>query len=143
MKRVLVLNGPNLNMLGTREPSVYGQLSLEDIAAQLENLAAELGVAIDFRQSNSETDLVEWLQQANDFVGVVINPAAFTHYSIALRDAVAIVRDRGLKVVECHISNPSAREIFRHESVISAVVTGVVSGFGVDSYLLALRAAAG
>lgn len=130
-------------MLGTREPGIYGTVSLSEIERELVALGAELKVAIDFRQSNSESQLIEWLQVAEEFVGVVINPAAFTHYSIALRDAVALVRDRGVKVVECHLSNPAARENFRQESLISGVATGVISGFGAHSYLLALRAIVG
>ncbi len=140
MKKVLVLNGPNLNMLGTREPGIYGTLSLSEIETEVAELGAELNIDIEFRQTNSESELIHWLQGAAGFAGVVINPAAFTHYSIALRDAVALVRDRGVKVVECHLSNPAARESFRHESLISGVATGVISGFGAQSYLLALRA---
>ena len=143
MKKILILNGPNLNLLGAREPDVYGTLRLNEIKEQLNELATALGVEIEVRQSNSEAELIEWLQQATEFAGVVINPAAFTHYSIALRDAVSIVRDRGVRIVECHLSNPASRETFRHESLISAVSTGVVSGFGANSYLLALRAAVG
>ena len=141
MKKVLVLNGPNLNLLGSREPAVYGTLSLEEIESQLEQLAAELGVSVELRQSNSEAQLIEWIQSLDGFSAIVINPAAFTHYSIGLRDAVAVCRDQGVRVIECHLSNPAARETFRHESLITGVAHGVIAGFGVNSYLLALRAA--
>ena len=141
MKKVLVLNGPNLNLLGSREPGIYGDLSLEQIAHRLEKLARELDVVLDIRQSNSEAELLGWLQQTDGFSAVVINPAALTHYSIGLRDVISVVRDRGIRVVECHLSNPAAREVFRHESLISGVSNGVVAGFGAESYALALRAA--
>ena len=135
MPRVLVLNGPNLNRLGTREPDVYGNGSLEDLGAAL----TAAGSDIDLRQTNSESELIGWLHDAVDSaIDVVLNPAAFTHYSYALRDAAALVTKAGLILVEVHISNPHAREEFRHTSVISAVATGVIAGFGFDSYLLAL-----
>lgn len=135
--RVLVLNGPNLNRLGTREPEVYGTATLDDIRASLE-VAAD-GVKIDLRQSNDEAELIGWLHEAVDArTPVILNPAAFTHYSYALRDAVALVTEAGVAVVEVHLSNPHARESFRHTSVISPVATGVIAGFGIDSYHLAL-----
>ncbi|HEU4849788.1 MAG TPA: type II 3-dehydroquinate dehydratase [Terrimesophilobacter sp.] len=138
MNRVLVLNGPNLGRLGSREPEVYGALTLEDLRDQLE--AASGGLALEVRQTDSESELVSWLHEAVDTAShVILNPAAFTHYSYALRDAVALVTDAGLLLVEVHISNPHAREEFRHTSVISGVATGVIAGFGFDSYLLALE----
>jgi 3-dehydroquinate dehydratase-2 len=138
MTRVLVLNGPNLGRLGSREPEVYGALTLDDLRAQLE--AASGGLAVEVRQTDSESELVSWLHEAVDTGShVILNPAAFTHYSYALRDAVALVTDAGLLLVEVHISNPHAREEFRHTSVISGVATGVIAGFGFDSYLLALE----
>lgn len=138
MTRVLVLNGPNLGRLGSREPEVYGALTLDDLRAQLE--AASGGLAVEVRQTDSESELVSWLHEAVDTGShIILNPAAFTHYSYALRDAVALVTDAGLLLVEVHISNPHAREEFRHTSVISGVATGVIAGFGFDSYLLALE----
>lgn len=138
MNRVLVLNGPNLGRLGSREPEVYGALSLDDLTAQLEAAAGEL--IVDIRQSDDEAELIGWLHEAVDTSSaVILNPAAFTHYSYALRDAVALVTGAGLLLVEVHISNPHAREKFRHNSVISGVASGVIAGFGFDSYLLALE----
>jgi len=135
--RVLVLNGPNLNRLGTREPEIYGTATLDDIRSSL--AAAADGVEIDLRQSNDEAELIGWLHEAVDArTPVILNPAAFTHYSYALRDAVALVTEAGVAVVEVHLSNPHARETFRHTSVISGVATGVIAGFGIDSYHLAL-----
>src|SRR5690554_150344 len=135
MTRVLVLNGPNLNRLGTREPDVYGTATLDDLRAAMAGTDAE----VDLRQTNDEAELIGWLHEAVDSrTAVILNPAAFTHYSYALRDAVALVTEAGLLLVEVHISNPHAREEFRHTSVISAVATGVIAGFGFDSYLLAL-----
>ncbi len=135
--RVLVLNGPNLNRLGTREPEVYGTQTLEDIRSML---AAEAsGVDIDLRQTNDEAELIGWLHEAVDArTPVILNPAAFTHYSYALRDAVALVTEAGVPVIEVHLSNPHAREAFRHTSVVSGVATGVIAGFGAGSYRLAL-----
>ena len=136
MSSVLVLNGPNLNRLGSREPDVYGNGTLEDLRSQLAD-ASELD--IDLRQTNDEAELIAWLHEAVDTrTPVVLNPAAFTHYSYALRDAAALVTNAGLLLVEVHISNPHAREEFRHNSVISGVATGVIAGFGFDSYFLAL-----
>lgn len=140
MTRVLVLNGPNLGRLGVREPDVYGDQDLPALRVRLEAEAAE-GVEIDLRQTDDEAELVGWLHEAADGeLPVVINPAAFTHYSYALRDAAAMVTKAGAPLVEVHISNPHAREEFRHRSVISGVATGVIAGFGFDSYLLGLRA---
>lgn len=135
MPRVLVLNGPNLNRLGTREPDVYGNGTLDDLRDALREVENE----VDLRQTNSEAELIGWLHEAVDSrTPVILNPAAFTHYSYALRDAAALVTGAGLLLVEVHISNPHAREEFRHTSVISGVATGVIAGFGFDSYLLAL-----
>jgi len=134
---VLVINGPNLNRLGTREPAIYGTATLDDLRTEL-GAAAE-GVEIDLRQSNDEAELIGWLHDAVDArTPVILNPAAFTHYSYALRDAVALVTEAGIPVIEVHLSNPHAREDFRHTSVISGVATGVIAGFGFGSYRLAL-----
>ena len=138
MTTVLVLNGPNLGRLGSREPDVYGSGTLDDLRASLESEAS--GLSIDLRQTDDEATLIGWLHEAVDSASpVILNPAAFTHYSYALRDAAALVTKAGLLLVEVHISNPHAREQFRHTSVISAVATGVITGFGFDSYSLALE----
>ena len=140
MTSVLVLNGPNLGRLGSREPDVYGSGSLDDLRAQLEG-EAEAGITIDLRQTNDEAELIGWLYEAVDTgTAVIVNPAAFTHYSYGLRDAAALVTKAGLTLIEVHITNPHAREEFRHTSVISGVATGVIAGFGFDSYSLALVA---
>jgi 3-dehydroquinate dehydratase-2 len=140
MKKIVVLNGPNLNRLGSREPDIYGSATYEDLVTNLTKIAIELAVNVEVKQTNDEAELIHWLHQAADSkVDVVINPAAFTHYSYALRDACAIVTSAGLKLIEVHISNPHSREEFRHKSVISAVATGVIAGLGQDSYSLALR----
>jgi 3-dehydroquinate dehydratase-2 len=134
---VLVLNGPNLGRLGTREPDVYGSGTLDDLRASLTGDAA--GTAIDLRQTDDEGQLLRWLHEAADSgAPVILNAGAWTHYSYALRDAVSLVTKGGGTVVEVHISNPHAREEFRHTSVISAVATGVIAGFGFESYRLAL-----
>lgn len=140
MTRILVLNGPNLSRLGTREPDVYGSTTWDQLVRMLES-AAQSGETIEVRQTNDEAELIGWLHEAVDTASeVVLNPAAFTHYSYAVRDAVAIVTTSGIPLIEVHISNPHAREEFRQNSVISAVATGVIAGFGTDSYLLAIDA---
>ena len=140
MTKVLVLNGPNLNRLGSREPDVYGTASYADLVSAVTALSAELSLDTDVRQTNDESELISWLHEAVDSgAHVVLNPAAFTHYSYSLRDACAMVTKSGLSLIEVHISNPHAREEFRHNSVISGVATGVIAGFGINSYLLALR----
>jgi 3-dehydroquinate dehydratase II len=139
-KKILVLNGPNLNLLGKRQPEIYGTLTLAQIEERTRELAKELGIEIEFRQSNSEGELVTWIQEAaNKFGAIVINPAAYTHTSLAMRDAVSAV---GIPTVEIHISNIHKREPFRHHSFIAEIAVGQITGFGVDSYLLGLRAAA-
>ena len=138
--RVLVLNGPNLGRLGSREPDVYGSGSLDELRSVLEEDAAD-GITIDLRQTNDEAELIGWLYEAVDSgTPVILNPAAFTHYSYALRDAAALVSKAGIPLIEVHITNPHARETFRHTSVISGVATGVIAGFGFGSYRLALSA---
>ncbi|HET8779615.1 MAG TPA: type II 3-dehydroquinate dehydratase [Agromyces sp.] len=135
---ILVLNGPNLGRLGTREPEVYGSETLADIQAKLAASVPD-DVTIDLRQSDDEAELITWLHEAVDRrLPVVLNPAAFTHYSYALRDAAAQLRQAGVPLVEVHLSNPHSRETFRHTSVISGVATGVIAGFGSDSYRLAV-----
>ena len=144
MSKVLVLNGPNLNMLGAREPDVYGKATLEDLTEYCKTKGVELGLEIEVRQTNSEDQLIDWIQKAFESkTDVVLNPAAFTHYSYALRDACAMLQGAGIRLIEVHISNPHARETFRHNSVISAVATGVIAGFGMQSYGLALTALSG
>jgi 3-dehydroquinate dehydratase II len=138
MRDVLILNGPNLNKLETREPEIYGALSLDEIAAACMAFGEQYGLTIDFRQSNSETDLVDWLQEAcASKTAVIINPAAFTHYSVAIRDAAAML---DAPLIEVHLSNPMSREEFRHTSLIAGIAIGSITGFGVNSYLLALEA---
>lgn len=143
MTRVLVLNGPNLGRLGVREPEVYGSATLADLVEQAGTWGAADGLDVDVRQTDDEATLVGWLHEAVDTAAhVVLNPAAFTHYSYALRDAAAQVTKAGLVLVEVHLSNPYAREEFRHTSVVGGVATGTVAGFGFDSYRLALAAVA-
>lgn len=139
MKTVLVFNGPNLGRLGSREPEIYGSVDAKALQAAISKKASELELVVEFRQTDSEAELISWLHEAVDRnIDVVLNPAAFTHYSYALRDAAVQITKSGNRLIEVHISNPHAREGFRHSSVISGVATGVIAGFGVDSYLLAL-----
>lgn len=137
-KRVLVLNGPNLGRLGSREPEKYGATTFAELVGVCEKTAAELGLEVDVRQTDDETELVHWLHEAADArTPVVLNPAAFTHYSYSLRDAIA---QRTAPLIEIHLTNPATREDFRHTSVVAGVATGTIAGFGLDSYRLALRA---
>ncbi|HEX4262709.1 MAG TPA: type II 3-dehydroquinate dehydratase [Verrucomicrobiae bacterium] len=136
--KILFLNGPNLNLLGQREPEVYGRTTLADIEVKVRERAAKLGAEVDFRQSNLEGELVAWIQQSKgNFDVIVLNAAAYTHTSIALRDAISAV---GVPTIEIHLSNVHAREEFRHKSLIAPVCKGQISGFGANSYLLALEA---
>jgi len=138
--KILVLNGPNLGRLGSREPDVYGSQDLDALRALLTDLAGQRA-EIDLRQTDDEAELIHWLHEAVDTrTPVILNPAAFTHYSYALRDAAALVTKAGITLVEVHISNPHARETFRHTSVISGVASGVIAGFGFGSYGLAVEA---
>jgi 3-dehydroquinate dehydratase-2 len=137
--KILFLNGPNLNLLGQREPEIYGRTTLADIEAKVRERAAQLSAEIDFRQSNLEGELVSWIQQAKGkFDVIVINAAAYTHTSIALRDAIAA---SGVPTIEIHLSNVHAREEFRHKSLIAPVCLGQITGFGQKSYVLGLEAA--
>ena len=139
MAKVLVLNGPNLGRLGSREPEIYGSANFAELNASVTAKATALGHAAEVRQTDSEAELIKWLHEAVDSgAHVILNPAAFTHYSYATRDAAALVTKAGLKLIEVHLSNPHSREEFRHNSVISGVATGVIAGFGVGSYLAAL-----
>ena len=141
MKTVLVLNGPNLNLLGTREPQVYGSQSLEDVKALCQSACENHGFALDFRQSNHEGKLVDWIheagkaQAAGKLAGVVLNAGAYTHTSVALHDAI---KGTGIVLIELHISNVHAREAFRHHSYISPVAKAVMAGFGVKGYAMAI-----
>jgi 3-dehydroquinate dehydratase II len=136
--KILVLHGPNLNLLGTREPGVYGNLRLDEVNARCASLGSELGVEVRCAQSNHEGVLIDALHEARTWAGgVVFNPGGYTHTSVALRDAIAAI---GIPVVEAHLSNVYAREEFRHKSLVSAVCAGKISGFGWRSYTLALRA---
>jgi len=138
---VLVLNGPNLNLLGTREPEIYGSDTLDDIAGRLEDRAQELGLRIDLRQSNHEGHLIDWLHeaQARGARAVILNAGALTHTSVALHDAIKAITT---PVIEVHLSNPHAREPFRHKSFVSPVARGAIAGFGATGYMLALDAVA-
>ncbi len=139
--KILVINGPNLNLLGKREPEIYGSFTLENINERIRALAAELGVEVSFFQSNHEGELVQKIHEAMGMVhAIVINPGAYTHTSIAIRDAIS---STGIPTIETHISNIYRREEFRKHSYISGVAVGQIAGFGPDSYLLALRAAVG
>lgn len=140
MTRVLVLNGPNLSRLGTREPEIYGHETFADLEARCVSVGHGLGLQVEVRQTNDEATLIGWLHEAADErLPVVLNPAAFTHYSYAVRDACAM---RTAALIEVHLSNPAAREDFRHSSVVAAVASGTIAGFGLLSYELALRAIA-
>jgi 3-dehydroquinate dehydratase-2 len=137
--KILFLNGPNLNLLGTREPEVYGRTTLADIEAAVRERAAKSGVTVEFRQSNVEGELVTWVQEARGrFDVIVLNAAAYTHTSVALRDAIS---GAGVPTIEVHLSNIHAREEFRHISLIAPVCRGQIAGFGANSYILALEAA--
>ncbi|MCE7797911.1 type II 3-dehydroquinate dehydratase [Sphingobium sufflavum] len=137
---IYVLNGPNLNLLGLREPDIYGHDTLDDIAGRVEDAANEAGVDVDFRQSNHEGHLIDWLHEANAMgaKAVLLNAGAFTHSSIALYDAIKAI---SVPVIEVHLSNPHTREEFRHRSYVGMAAKGSIAGFGANSYLLALRAA--
>lgn len=140
MRQVLVLNGPNLGRLGTREPDVYGSAGFDDLVALCRDAGRRLDLHVEVRQTDDEAELIGWVHQAADGgIPVVLNPAAFTHYSYALRDALAMLPG---PLVEVHISNPAAREEFRHTSVVAGVATGTIAGFGLSSYVLALQAVA-
>ncbi len=136
---ILIIHGPNLNLLGRREPEVYGSLSLSEINAIITAEAEQLNFTVECRQSNHEGIIIDWLQDsaAENFSGIIINPAAFTHTSVAIRDAIAAI---DLPVIEVHLSNISGREDFRHKSLTAAVCRGTISGFGATSYLVALTA---
>ena len=140
MKSIVVLNGPNLQRLGSREPDIYGTLDYVSLVKLLEKHASEIGVTLTVKQSDSESELISWLHEATDSRSdIIFNPAAFTHYSYAIADACKIHTESGAKLIEVHISNPHDREEFRKTSVVSPAATGVIAGFGFDSYLLALR----
>jgi 3-dehydroquinate dehydratase-2 len=140
-KPIYVLSGPNLNLLGTREPEIYGHHTLDDVRGLCEARAKSVGYEVVFRQSNHEGELVDWIQEAREKAcALVLNPAAYGHTSIAILDALKMLQ---IPVVECHLSNPAAREAFRRKTYVSLAATGVVSGFGAASYELAVEAAAG
>jgi 3-dehydroquinate dehydratase-2 len=140
MKSVLVLNGPNLARLGVREPDIYGADTFEDLAALCRETGRRLGLHVEVRQTDDEAEMIHWVHEAADAsIPIVLNPAAFTHYSYALRDALA---QRTAPLIEVHLSNPAAREEFRHTSVVAGVATGTIAGFGFMSYVLALQAVA-
>lgn len=140
MVKILVLHGPNLNMLGTREQSLYGSTSLKEVNDAISKVAEQEGIRVDIRQSNTEGDLVTWIQEAKQrFDGIVINPAGYTHTSVAIRDAIAAT---AVPTVEVHLTNIYAREPFRHQSYIAGVALGQISGFGPYGYLLAIQAMA-
>lgn len=137
--KVLFLNGPNLNLLGTREPEIYGNLTLSQIEQNVHDKASSIGMNVDFRQSNSESEIVGWIQESRGNANViVINAAALTHTSVAIRDAISAA---GVPAIEIHLSNTHAREEFRHHSYLTPVCKGVIAGFGIGSYLMAIDAA--
>ena len=137
-EKILILNGPNLNMLGTREPGIYGMTRLGDIEQQCIQKGKDLGLDVDFRQSNHEGELIEWIQKASgEASGIIINPASYSHTSIGIADALSAV---SLPVIEVHISNIFAREAFRHHSYVSPVASGIICGLGPNGYILALNA---
>ena len=139
MSLVFVLNGPNLGRLGSREPDIYGSTDYAGLVSKCIDAGTAQGLTVEVRQTDSEAELIGWLHEAVDREAeVVLNPAAFTHYSYAVRDAAVQVTKAGKRLIEVHLSNPHTREEFRHKSVISGIATGVIAGFGVDSYLLAL-----
>jgi 3-dehydroquinate dehydratase-2 len=139
-KPLFILNGPNLNLLGLREPEIYGPQTLDDIRAECAQRATALSLEIDFRQTNQEGTLIDWLHEAKDAAcAVVLNPGAYTHTSVALYDAIKAI---GVPVIETHLSNPAAREPFRHHSYVAPAAIGTIAGFGAGSYLLAIEAAA-
>lgn len=139
MSKVLVLNGPNIQRLGLREPDVYGSTDYNSLVGILKSEGSAIGLDVDVRQTDSEAQMISWLHEAVDQqLDVIINPAAFTHYSYGVRDAAVQVTKSGKRLIEVHLSNPHARETFRHTSVISGVATGVIAGFGINSYVLAL-----
>lgn len=136
--KMLILNGPNLSRLDLRDSSIYGELDFERLKIYIQDIAASLHIEVDIRQSDSETEIIHWLHEASDHsTPVIFNPAAFTHYSYAIRDAAEMLK---APLIEVHLSNPMAREEFRHTSVISGIATGTIAGFGPDSYRLALLA---
>ena len=140
-KPVLILNGPNLNMLGTREPHIYGSTTLADVERMCQARAQQCGLSISFRQTNGEAQLVEWIQEAvNGADGIIINPAAYTHTSVAILDALSMVK---APIIELHISNPHKREPFRHHSYVTPAATALICGLGVNGYPLAVEAMAG
>jgi 3-dehydroquinate dehydratase-2 len=139
-KKILVLNGPNLNLLGTREPDIYGRVTLDDIEAEATDLAEDLGLGVEFRQSNHEGELIDWVQgAASGFAGIVLNAGGFTHTSVALHDALKLAR---VPIIEVHISNIYKREEFRHRSLVSPVADGIICGLGAHGYILAIEAIA-
>ncbi len=140
-KPIFVLNGPNLNLLGVREPHIYGHETLDDVRARCEARAASLGLEVVFRQTNHEGELIDWVQSARtEACGLVLNPAGYGHTSVALLDAL---KSLSIPIIECHLSNPAARESFRHHSYVSLAATGVVCGFGPAGYELAIEAVHG
>lgn len=136
MQKIMIINGPNLNMLGKRNPDIYGYDTIFDIENKCRDAAENLGFAIDFRQSNCEGEIIDWIHEASTFNALIINAAAYTHTSVAIRDALEILT---IPTIEVHLSNTKARETFRHKSYISSIVTGTISGFGSHSYVVAIK----